>query len=445
MEPEKNVAPSDRWASSTSHMASVGQGLILTAAFLFVLLCTRIDFAGDTANSRLATVYSLVHNGTWYIDRPADEPRNIFEAGTIDKVQLNGRLLSSKPPVMPLVMTAEYVLLKSFVGWNLDQQENRQRILWLMTFTLIGLSYVVGLVFFARTLALFLEPPVQRILPLFCLAFATQFPGLATDINNHVPGAAALIIALYFALGMLTGKLTPLPHRFFSFGLFAALVFTVDMPLTVFPAFAGIALLVRFPKQAFLWGGAGAFLPLAVHFGVMLAVTGSPLPVQSRKELYLYESSPWRNPGGVDGLFEPKSTYLFHMTFGRHGSFILYPVLVLALIGTAFALVRHIPYRAYILSGFAAFGLLTYYYVANTNNYGGAAYGFRWYVGAMPVLLLMGLPLFQRVRGALSWCGMLVLLAISLYSAYESYRSPWGSDLEWTSRYLYGPTFPPQP
>jgi hypothetical protein len=415
--------------------------LILASALAFVLLGTRIDFAGDTANSRLATVYSLVHDGTWFIDRPADQPRNAFEEGTIDKVQLNGRILSSKPPILPLLMTGEYVLLRNLAGLDLDRPEDRPRILWFMTVTLVGLAYLLALYCFDRTLSLFLDP-TQRILPLFCLAFATQLPGLATDLNNHVPGAAMLVAAVYLALGMLSGTLPPHPGRFFLFGLCSALVFAIDMPLTIYVAIAGLALLVRFPRQAFLWGGAGSFLPLAIHFGVMLAVTGSPLPVQMRKELYLYEASPWRNPGGIDALFEPKPTYLFHMTFGRHGAFMLFPLLLLGFAGAALALVRPIAHRAFILAGFAAFCLLTLYYVRSTNNYGGAAYGFRWYVGSMPILLLMAVPLFQRLRGVRRPLLLLPLIAVSLYSAFESYRTPWGTDQEWTSRFLYGPTNP---
>ncbi len=139
---------------------------------------------------------------------------------------------------------------------------------------------------------------------------------------------------------------------------------------------------------------------------------------------------------------EPKPLYLFHMTFGRYGAFLLYPVLLTGLIGFMLALGRRdLRARRFILSGGAALAILTSYYVFKTNNYGGAAYGFRWYITAMPVLLLMGLPVFQRIRKP--WHGALlaVVLAVSMYSAWECYRHPWESDAGWPSRWVFGPSF----
>ena len=51
------------------------------------------------------------------------------------------------------------------------------------------------------------------------LAFCTQLWGYSTTINNHVPAAGALMVALYFAVGLGTGKLAPAAWRFFLFGL----------------------------------------------------------------------------------------------------------------------------------------------------------------------------------------------------------------------------------
>src|SRR5690606_13368756 len=127
--------------------------------------------------------------------------------------------------------------------------------------------------------------------------------------------------------------------------------------------------------------------PLLIHFSIMYEVTGSVLPVQTRKDVYLHESAAWRNPGGLDGLNEPKGTYAFHLLFGRFGTFLLFPVLLVGLAGPALALWKSdAPARGWILAGFAAFVALTLYYIQSTNNYGGAAYGFRWHLGSMPIL-----------------------------------------------------------
>ena len=196
-------------------------------------------------------------------------------------------------------------------------------------------------------------------------------------------------------------------------------------------------LLRAHPRATLGWGALGAALPLGVHVAVMLAVTGSPLPVQVHRDWYLYESSYWRHPRGVDALNEPKLTYLFHMTFGRAGIFVLYPILLLGPAAALRSLVRRqTPYRWAVLAGAGGFMLLTAYYVLRTNNYGGEAYGFRWYIAAMPVLLLMGAPLLDSVRSRWKWIFISLMIGVSLYSAWECTMTPWRANQAWPCRFL---------
>jgi hypothetical protein len=161
-----------------------------------------------------------------------------------------------------------------------------------------------------------------------------------------------------------------------------------------------------------------------------------------RYELYLYEGSYWRNPLGIDALNEPKGTYLFHMTFGRFGTFLLFPVLTLGLAGAVLALLRKdVLYRGWILAGALCFTALTAYYVQGTDNYGGAAYGFRWHIASMPLLLLMADPIWERLRRPWHWAAIIALLAVSAYSAWECAQAPWGANHEWTARLIFGPAF----
>ncbi|HPO15477.1 MAG TPA: hypothetical protein PLI09_18690 [Candidatus Hydrogenedentes bacterium] len=415
-------------------------GLLLLAAVLSGM-GIRTVCVGDTVTSRLATVFSLTQDGTWYIDRPLTQPPNPFEQRTVDKVWVNGRLISSKPPVLTLLMTGEYLVFHRLFGWGFDDIAQLKRLLQCMNFSLVVLAYSGTLVWFALILRLVMANAWPRLAVLASLAFGTQLFGFSAQLNNHVPGACMLMMALYFVLGLCSEKHAPAPWRFFLFGFSASLVYTLDMPLTIFAAPAGLYLLYRFPKQAVVWGGLGALPALAIHFGVMMTVTGSLLPVQVNRAMYLYESSPWRNPLGIDALNEPKGKYLFHMTFGRHGSFMLYPVLLMGLAGAIRALVRrNMPWRGYVLTGLAAFVILTAYYVFRTNNYGGEAYGFRWHIGAMPVLLLMGAPVVDGMRGRWKWGIMVILLAISAYSAWECFQMPWQSNREWICRLFLGPS-----
>ncbi len=419
----------------------IAETLVLCLAVVFVIMGTYAKSFGDPAYSRLATVYSLTEDGTWYIDRPLDQEANRFEQGTIDKVQVNGRILSSKPPVLPLLMTGEYVVLRALFGLDLNDPEDTNEIIRLLTMTLVGVPYILTLVFFLKTLYMVVEDPLARLVLFFCAAFCTQLWGYSININNHVPGACLTVIAVYIALGIVLGGQAPTAWRFFAFGFCGGLVPTIDTPATIFVFLAGVALLVKHPGKTLLWTGLGAVVPLGVHAGIMYATTGSPLPVQTREELYLYRGSYWRHPIQIDALNEPKSTYLFHMTVGRNGLFALFPILLVGPAALVRALLRRdMPYRGPILVGGLGFLILTLYYLFRTNNYGGEAYGFRWYIVAMPMLLLMGAPLLATVRRRWEWIFVGLLIGVSFYSAWECTQSPWAANGEWTDRF-FGPSY----
>lgn len=422
-------------------LSRICQILVLCMALVFVVLGTYARSFGDTANSRLATVLSLTQHGTFYLDRPLDEEPNRFEQGTIDKVMAKGHILSSKPPMMPIYMTAQYLAIHTLLGLDLTQPEDTPQIIRLMTMTLVGLSYMLILIFFARMLELFVADPMTRLLLLFALAFCTQIWGYSTNINNHVPGTCLTVMAVYWALGLASGKLAPTPWRFLAFGLTGGLVPTVDTPAAIFVFVAGLFVLKAHPRQTLVWTALGAALPLAVHGLIMWNLTGSPLPVQTRDELYKYRGAYWRHPIEVDALNEPKLNYLFHITLGRVGLFSLYPITMIGIVGAIRAIFRRdTPHRVAILAGFAAFMVLTAYYVVKTNNYGGQAYGFRWFIPAMPVLLWMGAPVIASLRTRWQWIFIGLMLGVSFYSAWECTVTPWQANQEWTIRFL-GPSY----
>ncbi|HNT89100.1 MAG TPA: hypothetical protein PKL84_14640, partial [Candidatus Hydrogenedentes bacterium] len=81
--------------------------LLIAAAAVIVARATHVQYLGDSANSRLATVWALVHEGVWHIDLP-----NPFEPGTVDKVEIDGHLYSTKPPVLPLLIVPAWCALR---------------------------------------------------------------------------------------------------------------------------------------------------------------------------------------------------------------------------------------------------------------------------------------------------------------------------------------------
>ncbi len=403
---------------------------------------------GDPAYSRLSTVYTLSEHGTWSLDAiPKDEP---LPFSTVDKVMVGGRIvngvtvdgfiISSKPPLLPLAMTALYELQRPVVGWNLRNEADVIPIARYMTVVLMTSSFILALVFFTKILLIFDIRPNVRLVLIASLAFGSQLFGFATVINNHVPGTAMLLVALYYAIALGRGDVPPKAWRFAAFGIAGALACTIDMPVGIWVAMAGLYLLRVHPRATLGFVIPAAAIPLAIHFGIMIAVTGSPLPVQTHEAAYYYQGSYWRHPVGIDALNEPKGTYAFNMTFGRKGLFSLFPIMLAGVAAAVWALTRRaVPQRGFILAGIAGFLLMSVYYVVSTNNYGGESYGFRWYIPAMPLLLLMAAPLLNETRSRWRWAFVAVMIAISVYSAFECARTDWQASQEWTCRFL-GPS-----
>ena len=417
------------------HLAAAG--LLAVSALAAQCALRPGVFAGETVNSRLATVYALVHDHSWRIDRPPELPPNPFEQ-TVDRVRVDGRILSSKPPLLPALMTAEYAALRALAGWDLADPDTLKPFLLLVIFSLCQLPFAAAVVLFAMALRFFLPDRVSWLFLVAVFAFATPLFGYAAQLNNHVPAVAALCACFYVAAGVVTGGILPAGPHYLLFGFCWGLAFAFDLPSAVFPAMLLPFLLLRGGMRAAVWTGMGLAPPLAAHFGMMLAATGSLMPVQTRPEAYMFEASLWRHPLGIDGLNEPRAVYLFHAVAGRFGLFSLFPVTLLGLCGAAASL-RGRGRPAFVWACMAAFAVLTAYYVTSTNNYGGASYGFRWHLCAVPALLLAAAPALARPRGWRFWGVAALLCAVSLWSSWECLQAPWGVCHEWTCRWVFGP------
>jgi hypothetical protein len=407
---------------------------VVLLATAWVLIGTKPEQSyGDTLFSRLATVYSLTEYGRWAINDPAmPEMSNPFEPRTIDKVEVDGRILSSKPPLLPILMMSELLALQPVAGWLLENPDDPKAAAWVMSVTWSGVPFVL--------LTLFVWLIARRAMPgrvaapaFVALAVAgTQAAAYATVFNNHVI-AAACVVACFWLAPRLYER--PAKAEFVLFGLCAGLGAATDIPTAVFPACLGLWLARTRLKQLILFAVPAAALPLAIQTMALIAATGSPLPVQMHGDWYLYESSYWRNPGGVDALADPKGAYLFHITLGRVGLFSLFPVTLFGIAGMWYAWrAGDARVRGIAIAGALASAILFAYYAMTTNNYGGEAWGFRWSIVIAPVMLILAVPAVARMRRPWQWATAAVLLAVSVYSVAECVRHPWQANTEWTTR-----------
>lgn len=416
--------------------------IVILSAVLWTSCGLKTVFFGDTLTSRFATIYALTYHHTWYINRPPELPPNPFESQTVDKVQAKKGIISSKPPILSLFMTAEYQFLKR-IGYSLDNPQHLKSIAQIMIAINVIIPYILSILFFWKFLYEIKVSPTVRIISLLALLYGTQWSAYASHFSNHVPATAILILGLYF-VGKSFQTPEPVPVIYYLLiGLFSSLVYTIDLPLTIF-IFVAILYLIFIKRnltRTVLYIALGALPILLIHFAIMYHLTGNILPVQISREPFLFESSYWRHPAGPDALHHPKYLYAFNILFGAKGLFLLYPVLIFGLCTLYPGTWKTLNFNVKILYSLfmCSFIIFNIYYIFSTNNYGGVSYGFRWHIGSMPLLIAASLPFCENKKNKIPfWIIWVIFFLISFYSTYECRLYPWSIDKEWTVRLLFG-------
>jgi len=418
--------------------------------------------------SRLAAVESRVARGTWVID---ESPFS----RTVDRIYVDGHFYSDKPPVLTAIASGVYTVLhKCFhlsldAGWcDFDEgpchcrafcDDSPDWAYYLLTLTLIGLPSALMLALFYHATGLFgLDNPAALLLTA-ALGLATQVFPYSTVFNSHVPATACLLAGFYALLraqkpgfgvddlSAQTGKNLVSPFWLFIAGLLTALAFTFDLGAGLFfVAFFGYAV---WGHQRRAWPYLlGGLFPITWMILLDYQIVGNPLPPYMYTAGYDYPGS--RFPQTIAGNRSPENVLIYglRLLFGDHGLFAFSPVLLWAVV--ALVLVwRNRPstsspprvlavaeHRANWLRVAAALIGLTsvlfvLYFILFTDNFGGAAYGPRWYTVFTPLLFLFIAAkwrnqVFRKKSGL--WTRRLLFLALTCISFVNSYQgalNPW--------------------
>jgi hypothetical protein len=424
----------------------------------------RPEVVGANDASRYATMIAIVEQGTYFLDAVPLAQR------TMDKVQVDGRELSTKPPVLSTLGAALYAVLYRGLGLSFAHHEGV-----VVTVIVAALCTAPLLLLLWMFHALLRREGGRAELALGATALlglgTLCFP-FATILVNHLPSTTALFAAFFCARELRSGRLRSAAgdaagwRWAFGAGLAGCAAVTFELTAVFLAAavtgYLALTLFVgparrSFPRRPWLLVGAyvaGAALPAALHLWLNHRTTGSVLPVQLRPELWHFAGSYWNEPRSWDALREPKWQYALQCFFGGRGLFTLTPVLLLSLVGLGWGLVRgggrsggrgqgggrgggrgrHRGGGAARESGFGAFfggaparaetvtialgfAALVTYIVLGTNNYGGGHYGMRWFLMAVPLLFLLLVPVLERWHGPTAWIGLPLLILPGLYTA----------------------------
>jgi hypothetical protein len=313
--------PMKLWASRRPRL------IIFLSVFVFLALFThhKVFLAGNDT-SRFAQIESIVDYGKTTIEQSK-------YSWTIDRVTLDGKEYSNKPPSLSIIGSRVYFVLKKIFG--LTFRNNESLTIYLLTLLLVGIGTVWLDVKFYSSLEMHQNIPRNiRNITTFTLAAGTLLTSFSVTFNNHT-----IAVALIFAAFCDT-----MSHRSFRAGTWISLAMCVDVvPGILFiPVFAiilakekGWAGLLRYVSAVSI----GGILFLSLN----LWIAGHPLP-------------PKLIPGGLDHSSQyasvvqhvplPKNwIYPLQCLFGWHGFFTVSPVLLFGAIGLGMAIKQKTPFN----------------------------------------------------------------------------------------------------
>lgn len=422
-------------------------GVIITVLFaLAIAVQTKTKPGSWNDISRIAAIESLVERGTWAMN---DSPW--FDL-TQDKVFVNGEFYSDKMPLFSFFGAGAYVILHHVMGASLAPDcadVARFCAYYWLTIILVGIPATLMLWLFFRLAR-------QKHVPLWAALVGTMafggtmiFP-YALVFNHHVPAAASLF-ASFFILSTRAnnrGSLDPAVSVgwMFAAGLLAALAISFDALAGIMAASLFGIMLARYRSQ-FPFFALGAAAPLVVTALLDYQIAQTLIPPYLITDGYNYPGSAFPATIGGNGTPDDYAAYAFRMFLGGQGLFAFNPLLLFALAGAiAVALNRQQPLWIEALFTTLGFVLLSLYLAVGTGNFGGTAYGERWFIPAIPVLfsfIFFAPPLDASTsleaasprKGSLDWRSAFwknaawilfaPLLALSIFSSLQGAQNPW--------------------
>ncbi|MBA3311698.1 MAG: hypothetical protein H0T47_00195 [Planctomycetaceae bacterium] len=391
-----------------------------------LLNSTPLQSAND--RSRWSTVWALVERGTFEIDEIDAMPH----WQTIDKVQQNGHLYSTKPALLTVMASEIYRAVRQMLGWSIYGDTAAVTRVVLAVVNL--LPWLVALFVFALMARKYAKTPFARGFIVAAAAFGSYLSTYSVTFNNHTVAAVSLIFAMHFALRIVADG----SRRWWDFalcGLTSAFVTTNELPAAAF-GLAMFGLLCRYDwRRTLLFFVSAALIPIAAFLATTWMQTGNWKPFYlsygTEKYVYIRDGVPsyWADPKGLDRNLDSPLVYFLHCTIGHHGILSLSPIFLITIASWLRMWTRPAePYRPLLWMGLAITVLILGFYLSRTENYnyGGNSVALRWAIWLVPFWLLALLPTLDDFADRRWFRGLAaMLLAVSTFSAWEAIANPW--------------------
>lgn len=396
----------------------------LLGALLLVMTFMKMSRLTPNPRSRVITVERLVDSWTWSHMNPTDT--TTFSLSN-DMVKVGDRYYSSKPPLYPLLMAGEALLISKLTGTEFhDFKVDYLRILVILNQVL---PYLLMLWCIWLFLLKYVRSEWTAYYMLFALSIGMLSFGYSVTINNHTPSAI-----LYVFIFLLWEKISQQDKdewwRFILLGGACGFAFAIELPSGGIAAWFLILSLSKNWKKGIL-AVLPALVPVLISMVIYKNLSGVWKPFYLQSELYRFEGSYWNNPADLDAIHPDKWIYFFHMFLGFRGLFSMTPILLLGLV----SYFRHILgmgkfFRKEFTGIMAGIFFLVLFIIFRSWNYGGNCIGMRWFICFMPLMMLMATPLVDKLsEKAVGRVGMVFLLLWSI---------PWNLEALYEEAYITG-------
>lgn len=417
-----------RWAD---HGATAW--VLAAVAFAVAAAGARPFASAWNDGSRLASVESLVARDTFCIDGsvfldpppalfdrgtpPYDPDNALLRRGTLDKLLIDGRYYSDKPPLVSVPLAGAY---RALMYCGLPKPSERPDVFaWVITVLLCGTGYAVavGCMWNIGTRAGL--SPVWRLVWLGAFALATVLPAYTRSANNHLAqlGAVALVCVLLCRIADAARDGRTAWGSLLAAGFVTGFAYNLDFG--VGPALVPAVLLVvavRTRRILPVVACGFAVLPCVIAgHAINFAIGGDWLkPLNMHPEYLAWPGNPFDTTmtGVVRTRYVAQFTYTLDLLFGKKGFLTHNPPLMLALAAGALVLRRAGRHRVELLalSAWCVIGWLMYGVLS--KNHGGGCVSIRWFVPFLApgfwllAKVLVERPEFRRDFAALAACGV---------------------------------------
>lgn len=393
--------------------------LFLVVAALMLFALTSASIGGGNDASRIATIEALVERGVWWIEGTGYRgPDWVFR---------NNHFFSSKPPTLSFLMSFAYLLMYPF-GIEINTYDlSPQAGYYILTLLFSGGSFIAAVWLIYAAAKIHTHNSYHAFFLAISMAFGTLLFPYALTINNHIV-AAALVSGMWYMIIRRRRGASPVV-AFFA-GIFSGGAAIVDVIAgSIAAAWAGVYFLfLKRDREGAIWFTAGLIPPVFFHSFLNISAVNTVLPAYFHKAWSVFPGSYW---GGektaIDAVQHPRWLYAFNALVGTHGIFLYTPLLFLSVWSAVRAWRKKKEERDIILLIAGACVSVILFIIFLTNNYGGFAYGMRWFIPVVPLLMW---PLVYAIQEGFISRHRIVfgaLFGISILFAAVGFVNPWSN------------------